>query len=131
MNSQLLCTFCKPIEVINLCDIINKKYVVISKKVFVLQNVKDITQHIVSYNVTFESMKEILPSTISVHRKKQTNTIYTINALNQLIMEKNNGILDKNYRVDWNELQNMLLVTAYGKLKKIETKVIDIINLGE
>jgi hypothetical protein len=64
-----------------------------------------------------------------VHRKKQTNTIYTINAINKLIEMKYNGILDKTYRIDWTELQNTVLVTAYGKLKVVNTKLSDIIEL--
>jgi hypothetical protein len=42
---------------------------------------------------------------------------------------KNNGILDKSFRIDWNELQNTVLVTAYGKLKVVNTKLSDIIEL--
>jgi len=85
---------------------------------------------VLTYNIT-KTHNNIIPpvSTISVHRKKQTNTIYTINAINKLIEMKNNGILDKTYRIDWNELQNTVLVTAYGKLKVVNTKLSDIIEL--
>ena len=81
--------------------------------------------------LTNADLSDVLNSTISVHRKKQTNTIYTINALNKLIIEKNNGILDKRFRVDWEELENMVLVTAYGKLKRIPTQVKQILRLDE
>ena len=67
-------------------------------------------------------------STISVHRKKQTNTIYTINALNALIAEKNGGLIDKSYKVEWEELKNSVLVTAQGRLKVVKTKMQQIIN---
>ena len=46
-------------------------------------------------------------------------------------MEKNNGILDKRLRVDREELENMVLVTAYGKLKRIPTQVKQILRLDE
>lgn len=94
-----------------------------------MENVEDINQLILTYNVVNADLRDILESTISVHRKKQTNTIYTINALNKLIMEKNNGILDKKFLVDWSELENTILVTAYGKLKKISTQISEIIHL--
>ena len=68
-------------------------------------------------------------STISVHRKKQTNTIYTINALNALIASKNNGIVDKSFKVDWNELKNCIVVTAHGQLKMVRTKLVTIIDI--
>lgn len=98
-------------------------------KIFVLQNVEDSTQLVLTYNVVNADLNDILESTISVHRKKQSNTIYTINALNKLIMENNNGILDKKFKIDWDTLQNVILVTAYGKLKKISTELDEIIHL--
>jgi hypothetical protein len=139
METQLLCTFCKSDELIKTCQEISEKYQVVSDKIFILENTKeavdiysdDEQQLILTYNVTNADLNDVLNSTISVHRKKQTNTIYTINALNKLIMEKNNGILDKRFRVDWEELENMVLVTAYGKLKKIPTQVKQILRLDE
>ena len=139
METQLLCTFCKSDELIKTCQEISEKYQVVSDKIFILENTKeavdiysdDEQQLILTYNVTNADLSDVLNSTISVHRKKQTNTIYTINALNKLIMEKNNGILDKRFRVDWEELENMVLVTAYGKLKRIPTQVKQILRLDE
>ena len=139
METQLLCTFCKSDELIKTCQEISEKYQVVSDKIFILENTKeamdiysdDEQQLILTYNVTNADLNDVLNSTISVHRKKQTNTIYTINALNKLIMEKNNGILDKRFRVDWEELENMVLVTAYGKLKRISTQVKQILRLDE
>ena len=139
METQLLCTFCKSDELIKTCQEISEKYQVVSDKIFILENTKeavdiysdDEQQLILTYNVIEADLNDVLNSTISVHRKKQTNTIYTINALNKLIMEKNNGILDKRFRVDWEELENMVLVTAYGKLKRIPTQVKQILRLDE
>jgi len=139
METQLLCTFCKSDELIDTCQNISEKYQVVSHKIFILENTEEVVdvyseeeqQLILTYNVTNADLSDVLNSTISVHRKKQTNTIYTINALNKLIMEKNNGILDKRFRVDWEELENMVLVTAYGKLKRIPTQVKQILRLDE
>ena len=139
METQLLCTFCKSDELIKTCQEISEKYQVVSDKIFILENTEEVLnvyseeeqQLILTYNVTNADLSDVLNSTISVHRKKQTNTIYTINALNKLIMEKNNGILDKRFRVDWEELENMVLVTAYGKLKRISTQVKQILRLDE
>ena len=139
METQLLCTFCKADELVDTCQQISKKYQVVSNKIFILENMKeaadiysdDEQQLILTYNVIDADLNDVLNSTISVHRKKQTNTIYTINALNKLIMEKNNGILDKRFRVNWEELENMVLVTAYGKLKRIPTQVKQILRLDE
>lgn len=129
MRTQLLCTFCKSDELDETCKKILDKYEVVFDKIFVLENVEDKDQLILTYNVVNADLNDILESTISVHRKKQSNTIYTINALNKLIMEKNNGILDKKYMIEWSELENTILVTAYGKLKRISTQISEIIHL--
>ena len=64
-----------------------------------------------------------------VHRKKETNTLYTINSLNALIRKENDGILDSSYSVDWTKYSNALLVTSNNDLKVLNTKVYQIINL--
>jgi hypothetical protein len=112
-------------------NIINSSYKLVFNKLYLLENIQDVNQLVLTYNITKDISRNSIPpaSTISVHRKKQTNTIYTINAINKLIEMKNNGVLDKTYRIDWNELQNTVLVTAYGKLKIVNTKLIEIIDL--
>ena len=129
-ETQLLCTFTSVDELENTIDIIKNSYTLVFNKLYLLENTTDANQLVLTYNIT-KTYSNIIPpvSTISVHRKKQTNTIYTINAINKLIEMKNNGILDKSFRIDWNELQNTVLVTAYGKLKVVNTKLSDIIEL--
>jgi len=71
-----------------------------------------------------------MPNTILVHRKKETNTLYTINALNALIRKLNGGKLDKSYMVDWGEHKNSILLThEFSDLRKLDTKVHKIVNL--
>lgn len=129
-DTQLLCTFIEKTEIDATVDKIKNTYKLPFNSVYVLNNVDDEKQVILTYNIDIHHTtinSEIL-STISVHRKKQTNTIYTINAINKLIEEKNNGVLDKSYKIDWNELKNVVLVTAYGRLKKINTKISHVIT---
>ena len=66
--------------------------------------------------------------TIALHRKKQSNTLYTINALNEVIREKNNGVLDKTFPITWSEFQNSLLLVNEQGLNIIPTKIYKIIN---
>ena len=61
--------------------------------------------------------------------KKQSNTLYTINALNEVIRSKNNGVLDKRFMVDWNEFRNTLLLTNDSGLFKIHTRIYSIIDV--
>ena len=130
MNTQLLCTFCAKKDIDVIVGQIKKVYKLAFNSVYVLDNVNDDAQAILTYNIDLAVIPMSTPpeSTISVHRKKQTNTIYTINAINKLIEEKNGGVLDKSYKINWEELQNTVLVTAYGRLKKVNTKISTIIN---
>lgn len=130
-DTQLLCTFTTVEGIDATIEAIKDSYKLVFNKVYVLENIEDANQLVLTYNVakSAESTVTPPPSTISVHRKKQTNTIYTINAINKLIESKNGGVLDKSYKIDWNELQNMVLVTAYGKLKIVNTKLVKIIDL--
>lgn len=131
-DTQLLCTFIDADKLAESVELIKNSYTLAFNNIYVLENVDNATQLILTYNIVVDSLKpQYLPpaSTISVHRKKQTNTIYTINALNSLIASKNNGMVDKSYKVDWDELKNSILVTAHGQLKIVKTKIQQIINL--
>jgi hypothetical protein len=62
-----------------------------------------------------------LKDTISINRRKESNTFYSINALNSLICTLNNGILDKSFTVDWQNYVDILLladrVTGHKQVK--------------
>lgn len=129
-ETQLLCTFTTIDELDFIVEDISKTYTLIYNKIYVLQNTDTDDQLVLTYNVSKNKLATSVPiSTISVHRKKQTNTIYTINAINKVIEMNNNGILDKSYRIDWSTLENSVIVTAYGKLKVVNTKLLKIINV--
>lgn len=131
IDTQLLCTFTSTPDLELMVETIDKSYTLIFNKIYVLQNIEDPDQLVLTYNVERSEFSSINApiSTISVHRKKQTNTIYTINAINKLIEFKNNGVVDKNYKIDWEELKNCVLVTAYNKLKVVNTKLLNIIEI--
>jgi len=133
MQTQLLCTFCTEEILEETIQKIVTCYEIAFNSIYVLDNVDDEGSLCCTYNVvsSAEIRDPVPPSTISLHRKKQTNTLYTINALNKLVVEQNGGQPDKNFQVEWSELQNMILVTQYGHLKKIHTKVRKIIKLDE
>ena len=82
-----------------------------------------------TYNADFDPKNETLRNTISIHRKKHTNTLYTINALNALIKSLNNGILDTNFRITWLDYKNSILLIQSNDLNIIQTKIHRIINL--
>jgi hypothetical protein len=130
-ETQLLCTFIPVDKLEENVELIKNSYTLAFNNIYVLENVDDANQLILTYNIIAGSLKsQYAPpaSTISVHRKKQTNTIYTINALNALIASKNGGKIDKSYKIDWDELKNSILVTAHGQLKTVKTKIKEILN---
>jgi hypothetical protein len=130
-ETQLLCTFIPVDRLEENVELIKNSYTLAFNNIYVLENVDDANQLILTYNIITGSLKsQYAPpaSTISVHRKKQTNTIYTINALNALIASKNGGKIDKSYKIDWDELKNSILVTAHGQLKTVKTKIKEILN---
>ena len=130
MNNRLYCTFTTTDEVDLLIDKIKSSYVVLFNKIFVLENLKE-DKLMLTYNVDLgNSSKDfIIDNTILVHRKKQTNTLYTINALNELIKSLNNGVLDKTYAIEWENYRNCILLVQAEGFNKIDTKVKEIINL--
>lgn len=130
-NSQLLCTFTDKDGLEDTIQKIKSAYTLVFNKIYILENIEDEDQLVLTYNVTRETSNPLDPptSTISVHRKKQTNTIYTINAINKLI-ESKLGRLDKSYKIDWEELRNSVLVTAYSQLKIVNTRLSSIIELN-
>lgn len=131
MNTQLLITFSKPSRLKQTIDEITTCYTLAFNKVYVLENVANPKELACSYNIDAE--KEIKgtipPNTISVHRKKETNTIYTINALNYVIALLNDGKIDSTFPMPWDKYRNSILVTNSDGLKKIETKINTIITL--
>ena len=65
-----------------------------------------------------------------VHRKKESNTIYTINALNRLIKELNGGKEDKSYQVNWNDYRNSIILTDGEGYKTMATKLFRIVDVN-
>ena len=132
MRTQLLCTFTRQSRLNETLNVIIECNDILYDKVYIFQNLEDTTQLICTYNVEFiDNFEENIENTISLHRKKQSNTLYTINALNEVIRAKNKGILDKRFNVDWSEYQNTLLLTNETGLNIIPTKIHQIINVKE
>ena len=130
MNTQLLCTFTTNKKLDQTLMDISSKFNVIYEKIYVLQNEDKHNELICTYNV--EKNRDLdfnaVANTISLHRKKITNTLYTINALNELIMDINNGVLDTKFELPWEMYKNMILITNKDGLSRISTRILKIIN---
>lgn len=128
MNNKLYCTFLQDEGVDEVVGRILEEHDILFNKIFVLVALDD-DKTMLTYNIDGPVYNLQLPNTILVHRKKQTNTLYTINALNEVIKYLNNGILDTTYQVDWTRFRNSLLLTRPGGFKKIRTRLKTIIEV--
>lgn len=131
MNTQLLCLFTYKNELDESMDFIVNHYELVNPNIFVLESKISDTELYITFNIE----KGTAPidskwKTILVHRKKQSNTIYTINALNEVIKSKTGGILDNSYMLDWEEYRNCILTTSNYGYKKIPTKVFNNIKIS-
>jgi len=130
MKTQLLLTFTKLYKLDGTIDDIKDCYQIMNDKIYVLKNLHEANELICSYNIILDENSKsgrLLPNTISVHRKKDSGTIYTINALNQIIALLNDGVVDVNYVINWENYENMILLTNADGIRKIYTKLYKII----
>jgi len=127
-NNKLLCTFVPINEIDTFIEDLTSRYSIMYNKVFIL-NVRDSEEYACTYNLEQPDINNIPDNTISVHRKKESNTLYTINALNELIKSLNGGVVDTRFRVDWKHYRNTILLTTQGELKFLRTKIYEIKNV--
>ena len=129
MQTQLLCTFSNQRKLRKTVDTIVDAYDIIFNKIFVLEDVDSSFDLMCTYNIDKSIDNTQLDHTISLHRKKQTNTLYTINALNKTIEICNNGVLDTTFQVDWENYRDCILLTNDEGLRRINTAIHDIIHI--
>jgi len=122
VKTQLLITFTTEDKSNADVTAIKTKFVLFSKKIFVL-TLENSEELVISYNIIPSPSSKFLPNTIMVHRKRETNTLYTINALNRLIQSLNGGILDKNYMLNWEDYKNGVLLTSDDSFKFMRTTI--------
>ena len=96
---------------------------------FVFENANNPSEVILTYNVRLQEKQRKFPLTISIHRKKDTNSLFSINALNKIIMEENNGVLDKTFNIDWELYRNCLITTTDDGYKTINLNLKKIVRV--
>jgi hypothetical protein len=126
--NKLFCTFVRRRELDEAVERITTTYPILYNKIFVL-SITDRRDLAITYTPDTTERLPISEDTILVHRKKHTNTLYTINAMNIIIKMNNNGILDKSYQLNWELYKNTILLSNDDVLNKLPTKVYKIISL--
>ncbi len=128
--NKLFCTFTQKDDIEGTLSKISSMYSILNSKIFILEIV-DSNEFVCTYNIESENTdrSRILPGTILMHRRKETDTLYTINSLNLLIASLNNGVVDKSYKINWPDYKNSILLTRSGKFAQLSTKLQKIVSL--
>ena len=131
MRTQLLATFTTKENLEETSNKIQEAYTIVFNKIYVLQNEDNTDELICTYNVDTQEAVDYnkVKGTISLHRKKHSNTLYTINALNEVVANLNNGVIDSKFIVPWENFKNTLMVTNSEGLNKISTRIYKIIKI--
>lgn len=126
---QLLCTFSLAASFKKTIEDIKNFYNISNNRFFVFTNVTAPKEVFITYNIVCEG-KEFpkFPNTISIHRKKQTNTLYTLNAMNQIIKDENDGVLDRKFPVNWEHYSNSLVITGVPSIRVIPITILEILE---
>jgi len=119
----LLASFIFPERLDWFLGYLEKKFAISNDKVFVYKNLDDEDKVIVTFKFLIKNnkkinFKDLFPNALSVHKKG--DAIYTINALNKLILdltEGEEGNIDyKSYKIDWQAFQNKMLIIKNNEL---------------
>ncbi len=124
----MLCTFAHRKDLELIIDYVAKSYTISENRIFVFSDADDRSDLYVTYNVEPDDYGKT-PNTIMIHRKKETNTLYTVNALNAIIKKANNGILDKKFIINWPVYENSLMLNDGNDVRHIHLNLYKRIDL--
>ena len=125
-QKQLLCTFSNSVQYIDVLKEIPRQYKLIDNKIFIFANENNLQELYLTFNVEKNDLNNRFKGTISIHRKKQTNTLYTLNAMNKLIADENNRVYDKNFQLSWELYKNSIILTNDVGVKIVPLKLFSI-----
>ena len=128
LNNKLFCTFTTLEDLETILNSVTSRYNIMYNKIFVL-HIKSNDEYVCTYNIDQGNVNNLPENTILVHRKKETNTLYTINALNELIKKLHGGVVDTKFPITWEHYRNTILLTQHDELKQLKTKIHKIIEL--
>lgn len=127
-QKQLLCTFANSTNYNQVIDEVKYQYDLIDRKLFVFVNEKNLKELYLTFNILKGQQNNRYKGTISIHRKKQTNTLYTLNAMNKLIAEENGGVYDKSYQLNWELYKDCIILTNEIGVKVVPLKLFSIVS---
>lgn len=104
-----------------------------NKFIFLFRHKEEPHKQILTYNAAIAKGSPLHPRlyTMRVHRKKQTNTLYTINALNAAVATQHDGKTGRDLKLDWSPYESCLLLTAGKKLQVHPIEVVKIFKIED
>jgi len=100
-QKMLLCTFATNLNYISSLNYIKRTFSPKAITLYKLNVNEEDEQLLLVYAVNKSvDFKNMIKGTIRIHKKKNTNTLFTINALNSLIAKENQNVVDLNYEID-------------------------------
>ena len=126
MRTQLLCIFAHKTNLDIVIEYIKQNFEVPEKRIFVFSNYANRNELYCTFNAEDNGHRG--KNTISIHRKKETNTLYTVNALNEVIKDLNNGVLDKTMIIPWEAFENSFILQDDPGYKRIDLTLYKRIN---
>ena len=126
---QLLCTFASLKSFNSTIEDIRRFYTVYNNRFFVFGNVNKPEEVFITYNVISDS-KEFpkMVNTISIHRKKEYNVLYSLNSMNRIIQDENGGVFDKTFSVNWKLYSNSFITLNNGMIKINPINLLEVIS---
>jgi len=118
VRTQLLCTFAHKTNLDIVIEYIKQNFEVPEQRIFVFSNYAKRNELYCTFNAEDNGHRG--KNTISIHRKKETNTLYTVNALNEVIKDLNNGVLDKTMIIPWEAFENSFILQDDPGYKRID-----------
>jgi len=87
--------------------------------IFLLRHKDNPAKKILTYNAITEKGTPFNARlfTMRIHRKKHTNTLYTINALNLALAQDHDGQTGKHLQLDWEKYANSILLSVNKTLQ--------------
>ena len=126
MRTQLLCTFAHKTNLDIVIEYIKQNFEIPERRIFVFSNYANRNELYCTFNAEDNGHRG--KNTISIHRKKETNTLYTVNALNEVIKDLNNGVLDKTMIIPWEAFENSFILQDDPGYKRIDLTLYKRIN---
>jgi len=121
-----LCTFAHKTNLDIVIEYIKQNFEVPERRIFVFSNYANRNELYCTFNAEDNGHRG--KNTISIHRKKETNTLYTVNALNEVIKDLNNGVLDKTMIIPWEAFENSFILQDDPGYKRIDLTLYKRIN---